>query len=66
VYTCTKSKLDHVLRVSRVLRVLPKTGGEQKLVVWSWSDAFIIARWLELCIVAAYVYWHSSNGLNGF
>jgi hypothetical protein len=31
------------LRVSRVSRVLLKTGGEQKLVVWSWSDACIIA-----------------------
>jgi hypothetical protein len=26
-----------------VSRVLPKTGGEQKLVVWSWSVACIIA-----------------------
>jgi hypothetical protein len=43
VYTCTKSKHDCVLRVLLVLRVLPKTGGEQKLVVWSWSDARIIA-----------------------
>jgi hypothetical protein len=33
----------HVLFVSRVLGVLPKTGDEQKLVVWRWSDACIIA-----------------------
>jgi hypothetical protein len=31
-----------MLRVLHVLRVLPKTGGEQKLVVWRWSDARVI------------------------
>jgi hypothetical protein len=41
------SRVLHVLRVmrvrvSRVLLVFPKTGGEQKLVVWSWPDACII------------------------
>jgi hypothetical protein len=38
-----RSKSNCASRVSRVLRVLPKTGGEQKLVVWSWSDACVIA-----------------------
>jgi hypothetical protein len=39
----TRSKSSHMFRVSRVSRVLLKTGDEQKLVVWSWSDACIIA-----------------------
>jgi hypothetical protein len=43
VYICTRSKNNCVSRVSRVLRVLSKSGGEQKLVVWSWSDARVIA-----------------------
>ena len=30
-------------RVSRVSHVLSEAGGEQKLVVWSWSDACFIA-----------------------
>jgi hypothetical protein len=38
----TRSKSNHVFHVLRVLRVLLETGGEQKLVVWSWSDACII------------------------
>jgi hypothetical protein len=43
VNTCNKSERDRVLHVFRVLRGLPEFGGEQKLVVWSWSDACIIA-----------------------
>ncbi len=43
VYTCTKSKRNRVSCVSHVSHVLPRTGGEQKLVVWSWSDAWVIA-----------------------
>jgi hypothetical protein len=44
VYKCTRSKsFAPVWGVLRVLRVLPKTGGEQKLVVWSWLDACVIA-----------------------
>ncbi len=43
VHTFTESEHNRVLHVLRVLRVLPKTGGEQKLVVWSWSDACVIA-----------------------
>ncbi len=43
VYTCTESERDHVLHVSCVSRVSPETGGEQNLVVWSWSDACVIA-----------------------
>jgi hypothetical protein len=39
----TRSKNDRAFRVSRVSRVLLKTGGEQTLVVWSWSDARVIA-----------------------
>ncbi len=39
----TRSKSNRAFCESRVLRVLLKTGGEQKLVVWSWSDACIIA-----------------------
>jgi hypothetical protein len=39
----TRSESDRVSHVSGVSRVLLKTGGEQKLVVWSWSDACIIA-----------------------
>jgi hypothetical protein len=72
VYRCTKSKRNHVLcvlrmlHVLRVLRVLPETGGEQKLVLWSWSDACFIARWLKLCTVAMYVYSCPSNGVNRF
>jgi hypothetical protein len=66
VYTCAKSKCNRVLHVSRVLHVLPKTGGEQKLVVWSWSDAHVIARWLEMCTTAEYVYLRSNNRVNGF
>jgi hypothetical protein len=38
----TLSKSDRVFCVSRVSRVLLETGGEQKLVVWSWSDACVI------------------------
>ncbi len=30
------SRVLRVLRVLHVLGVLPKTGGEQILVVWSW------------------------------
>ncbi len=41
-----------MLHVSPVAFVLPETGGEQKLVVWSWSDARVIAQWLELSTVA--------------
>jgi hypothetical protein len=37
VYTCTKIKHDLVKHVSCVSHELPETGGEQKLVVWSWS-----------------------------
>jgi hypothetical protein len=37
------SHVSRVSHVSHVSRVLPETGGEQKLVVWSWSDAHIIA-----------------------
>jgi hypothetical protein len=43
VYTCTESERAHASGVLHVLRVLPETGGEQKLVVWSWSDARFIA-----------------------
>jgi hypothetical protein len=39
----TRSKSDRMFCVLRVSRVLLKTGGEQKLVVWSWSDAWVIA-----------------------
>ncbi len=39
----TRSESDHMFHVLRVSHVLLKTGGEQKLVVWSWSDARIIA-----------------------
>jgi hypothetical protein len=43
-YTCTEHKCKLVLCV---LLALPKTGGEQKLVVWSWSDACVIADGLS-------------------
>jgi hypothetical protein len=39
----TTSKSNCLFCVSRVSRVLLKTGGEQKLVVWSWSDTRAIA-----------------------
>jgi hypothetical protein len=39
----TWSESDRAFHVSPVLHVLLKTGGEQKLVVWSWSDARVIA-----------------------
>jgi hypothetical protein len=39
----TRSKSNHAFHVLCVLRVLLKTGGEQKLVVWSWLDARVIA-----------------------
>jgi hypothetical protein len=38
----TRSKNDCTLCVLHVWRVMPKTGGEQKLVVWSWWDTCII------------------------
>jgi hypothetical protein len=43
VYTCTESKRNCVLRVLHESHELLETGGEQRLVVWSWSDARIIA-----------------------
>jgi hypothetical protein len=43
VYTCTESEQDCVSHVPRVSRVLSKTGDEQKLGVWSWLDACVIA-----------------------
>ncbi len=67
VYKCTKSNCNSVPRVSHVSRVshvLPKTSGEQKLVVLSWSDACLIAGWLELSTVAMYIYLRQSNGVN--
>jgi hypothetical protein len=39
----SRSESNHAFCASRVLRVLLETGGEQKMVVWSWSDARIIA-----------------------
>jgi hypothetical protein len=39
----TRSKNNRAFCVPRVLHVLLETGGEQKLVVWSWSDACVIA-----------------------
>jgi hypothetical protein len=38
-----RSKSNCTFCVLRVSRVLLETGGEQKLVVWSWSDARVIA-----------------------
>jgi hypothetical protein len=38
-----RSKSDCVFCVLRVSRMLLETGGEQKLVVWSWSAARVIA-----------------------
>ncbi len=40
-YACTEHERESVLHVS------PETGGEQKLVVWCWSDACIIADGLS-------------------
>jgi hypothetical protein len=39
----TRSESNCMFCVSRVLRVLLETGSEQNLVVWSWSDACVIA-----------------------